>query len=482
MTTLSDIIAPSALLTVDNTKTVTNKTISGASNTINNLDASNLSSGTVATARLASGTADATTYLRGDQTWAAAVQYFDEAESTASPNNTVYVDSLSATGASTDVDVAVVPKGVGSFMLAVPDSTTTGGNKRGSYAVDLQLLRNSQTQVASGDYSFAANRANTASGAYSFCGGYINTASNSYAVAMGYNNDATTTGSTAIGYINDVLTNSYGTAIGYSNYVTGLGAVGLGYDNTVSNTGAVALGYQNTASGSVATALGYLNSVSGTRAFAVGEGNTTSNSYSAAIGYGNSVSSSYSVAIGNNNTVTSSYSAAIGSNNTADGIYSTVVGYYGDARQRYSVFNIGALTLSGARKSHTSLFTVGNTTTDATPTVLSASNSTSELYWNRMDTYCAYTLKILVVGMGTGGSYDAKSWEISALVKTTTGQPSIVGAITKNVVAADSGASSWDVDLVMSTTTAGFTIQVTGAAATTIRWTGSMYSAEALAA
>jgi hypothetical protein len=69
-TALSAIITPSNVLTATNTQTVTNKTISGASNTINNLDASNLASGTVSTARLASGTADATTYLRGDQTWA----------------------------------------------------------------------------------------------------------------------------------------------------------------------------------------------------------------------------------------------------------------------------------------------------------------------------------------------------------------------------------------------------------------------------
>jgi len=55
--------------------------------------------------------------------------YFTEAQSTAAPNATVPVDSLTAVSAATNTDIAIRPKGTGALTLAIPDSTATGGDK-----------------------------------------------------------------------------------------------------------------------------------------------------------------------------------------------------------------------------------------------------------------------------------------------------------------------------------------------------------------
>ena len=106
---------------------------------------------------------------------------------TASPNNTTNVVRLSVTGGAANTDLVLSPKGTGAFILGPePDGTTTGGNKRGANAVDLQATRTAATQIASGNGSFTAGYKNTASGTNSIAIGEGCTASDT-AVAIGVN-------------------------------------------------------------------------------------------------------------------------------------------------------------------------------------------------------------------------------------------------------------------------------------------------------
>lgn len=134
---------------------------------------------------------------------ASQAQPFTRNESTSAPNATVYVDSLLVNAASTDADIALVAKGTGATLAQVPDSSTTGGNKRGTYATDFQKIRGAATYVASGNYStISGGQNNTASNSYSsVSGGYSNAASG-YASAIlgGFGNTASGIGTFCIGY------------------------------------------------------------------------------------------------------------------------------------------------------------------------------------------------------------------------------------------------------------------------------------------
>lgn len=154
-----------------------------------------------------------------------------EAKTTASPNATVPVVSLSVTITETHGDAAFCPKGNGALLADIPTGTTAGGNKRGINAVDLQFSRSSAAQVASGDYSaILGGDGNLASGAYSLVsGGNANSATALFTYVGG-------------GSGNSATANFAGVPCGQSCTASGLHAVAYGKNNLSDGAGAGAYG------------------------------------------------------------------------------------------------------------------------------------------------------------------------------------------------------------------------------------------------
>jgi hypothetical protein len=137
--------------------------------------------------------------------WAAAaagLTGFTAAQNTAAPNATIYVDSLTATAGVASADIALVPKGVGGLMLAIPDALAAGGNKRGNYAIDFQLVRSAATMVASSNNSMILGGQNNTASTSTYAtiiNGDSNTASGQYSLVHGSNSTANSAHGAAFG-------------------------------------------------------------------------------------------------------------------------------------------------------------------------------------------------------------------------------------------------------------------------------------------
>lgn len=160
------------------------------------------------------------TYLKndgsGNLTWgsvAGGLTYWTESEYTYSGKTGT---KLIPNSVNTNQDVVIQPKGEGAFLLREPTGLGTTGNNRGRYSVDLQMLRNVATQVASGDFAFLANGYNQASSNYTAAFGIFNVASGPYAFVTGGNNTASGESSFAANE-RQITSGTYSTAFGYYN-------------------------------------------------------------------------------------------------------------------------------------------------------------------------------------------------------------------------------------------------------------------------
>ena len=253
---------------------------------------------------------------------------------------------------------------------------------------------------------------------------------------------------------------------------------------------AVAAGSNVTASGTQSAAVGGSNNTaSGTGSFvAGGSSNTASGSGAAIVGGSNNtaVTTNCFVAGGDANAA-QAISAGVfaGSGNTASSAYSSVIGgTYGTTRGIVGNFVYAACQdplssfLSG--RSQNAVLTLVRQTTTATSTVLTsnpnAAGGTNQVV---LPNNSAYYVRGSCIATVTGGG-NTKAWSFEAAIKrgANAAATSIVGAVIKNIVAADAGAATWDITISADTTNGALAVSVTGQAATTIRWVCSLNSTE----
>ena len=230
------------------------------------------------------------------------------------------------------------------------------------------------------------------------------------------------------------------------------GAIGGGYNNSMdshSSGSVIAGGNSNTIvdyTGSGATSMstiggGGTNKIENVSAAAIigGEGNSiTAGGYYA------------SILGGNNNKATNYYAVASGQYANA-----SLVGQHSQASGRFAILG----------DAQTSVLTAWKTTTNATPSELFL-NGSSQRCTLSSDTTWAFT--VTVVARRTDADNESAAYKFEGCIDNNAGTTSLVGSVTKTVLAEDTAA--WDCDVTASDANDALTITVTGEAAKTIRW------------
>lgn len=217
---------------------------------------------------------------------------FSRLRITSDPNVSTQTSAV-ITADTTNANLVIAPNGTGALVASIPDGTATGGNARGTNAVDLQLNRNSAGQVANNYAVIVGGYRNTASGEESIVvGGSLNTA-NGYRSFIGGGNNNGASGVNSIigggnqntastqystvsgGQSNTASTYTHATVVGgQTNTSSGQHSISGGSNNVASgNEASVALGIGNTASGARSVAMGALCTASGLNATSFGRQN-----------------------------------------------------------------------------------------------------------------------------------------------------------------------------------------------------------------
>ena len=373
------------------------------------------------------------------------------------------VITIDPNGSETIDFISTIILRTGEGMQIVCDGTNwQTGDKKTMRAYAERVGNGESRPVASGSAAVALGIASTASGTAGFAAGGFATASGTASLAIG-------------GYISPATaSSSYSSALGNnsagrgSQAVTGSGAMALGGSYASGVDSFAAAGTNNTGT----------YGATGSNSIAIGQTALATNGGSIAISANNaSCSGANAVSIGSNTAASASSAIAIGLTADASGTSAIALGNGSRAREYgkvafagYSGFGNGAVQFG--------IMHVLGATTDATPKVLTANNSSAgtddQLILQNNSAY-AFTGTVVARQQASGGTASA-AWKIEGLIRREANAASTT--LVASTVTAIDNTPGWTLALSADTTNGGLKIEATGAAATNIRWVATVQTSE----
>jgi hypothetical protein len=240
-------------------------------------------------------------------------------------------------------------------------------------------------------------------------------------------------------------TSSYG--------ATGANSVAIGEISRAPTSRSVAIGYKNNSQGNLSLSIGYDNASTGAQAISIGQSNIASGNYSMAIAplYWNGADA------------TGVLSVAIG-----DSAKSDKIGKYAFGNGRISASGDSQHGLNILRAQTTDATAKGLTSTGAAP------DSNNQIILPNNSAY-AFHGTIVARQQASQGTACA-AWKIEGLIRRegSAGTTVLVNSATTVL----DNTPAWGMALSADTTNGGLKIEVTGAAATNIRWVATVHTSE----
>jgi hypothetical protein len=371
-------------------------------------------------------------------------------------------------------DTSTVPSATGTNAVAIGREATSSGND------SIAIGKNANAVNAAGTpgYSFGQD-ANASAGGVAI--GTRAEATGIYASAFGTSAAATAINSTGLG-IDSEATGSGSVAIGKAR-ASGSKSFAAQIDSNATTYGAkgadsIAIGWQATAAGIDSIALGASNGVNGNYSVSLGNDNNCNGQYSLSIGYQNNAYGNYNIVLGDNSDTSSDNAVAIGDRCDSSGVGSYAMGEHAKSHVDHKyAFSAGGFGSSAGDAQH-GLYVLRSDTTDATTESLTTDNSSpsdnNQIVSGR-DHAFAFSGLIVAKQLATQGTASA-AWKIEGLFRIDSGNST--ATLVASTVTAIDNTPSWGLSVSADTTNGGLSIDVTGAAATDIRWVATINTAE----